>query len=209
MQTGKIITDLRDLEDGKKFDSLVKYIGTRTREELKIICGLKKKAHAFLVEKCGRDPKDNETELEALLAAAANYRTHRPHSAKTLLRIDAERKEREQRHANPNAGKGLRGKLENDLADIETYRENGYSWTEIAKELRTRDSRYKGLPLKPNTLRKTYSRILADNGKTAEPEIDTSCIRAEPPTEPAPELEIELPDPPTSDEPQSADVDFL
>ena len=159
MQTGKIITDLQDLEnDPAKFDSLISYIGKRTREELKTILGLKRKAFSFLADKCNRE-KNLDTELAAFLAAAANYRSHRPHNARTLARIDAERRARNERH--PHRG-GLRGRLEEDFEDVSLLLENGYTWREVARELKTRNTKYRGLPTKPETIRKTFARIKAD-----------------------------------------------
>lgn len=180
MQTGKIISDLQDLEnDPAKFDSLIGYVGKRTREELKIILGLKRKAFSFLCDKCHKE-KNLETELAAFLAAAANYRTHRPHNARTLEKIDAERRAREERH--PHRG-GLRGRLEEDFEDVSLLLANGYTWREVARELKTRNTKYRGLPTKPETIRKTFARIKADRA---------TRMHDQPTPEAAPEAETNI-----------------
>lgn len=178
MQTGKILQDINELESPAVFDSLIKYVGSRTREELKIILGLKRKAFGFLIDKTGRKADNIETEVEAFLAAAQSYRRHRPHSAKVLARIAAQRQDRKDRH--PNAGRGIRGRIESDYEDITAYIEAGYTWPEICRELKTRDCKYKGLSLKVNTLRKTYARIKAEQ----EPPTETAA--PEPPQEVTP-----------------------
>lgn len=177
MQTGKIITDIQELETNEAaFDSLINYIGKRTRHELKTILGLKRKAFSFLADKCGRE-KNLDTEFYAFLAAAQSYRRHRPHNARTLALIEKERQERNARHPK---GRGLRGRLEEDFADVTLFLDGGYSWKQIAQILKTRNTKYRGLSMNPETLRKTYSRI-----KSAMPLEEFANV-------------IDLPDPPTA-----------
>ena len=156
MNTKHILEDLEKIKDPAALDILIKYIGNRTPEELRIILGLKRKAFSFLADKLGKE-KNVETELLAFYAAAAAVRRHRPHSAKTLALIAKQREERSARH--PRLGYGLKGRIEKDFDDISAYVAAGYSWTEIVDILKRRSTRYRGLPMKPDTFRKTYRRI--------------------------------------------------
>ena len=179
MQMGKIIDDLKILhEDLRSLDSLITYIGTRTREELKTILGLKGKAFAFLVDKCGRE-KNLNTELEAFLAAAASYRRHQPHNARLLAKIAQEREDKKGRHRQI---KTLRGRVEQDFRDITTMLEAGYSWREVANELKTRNTKYRPFKIIPETLRKTYSRVKSD--MTPEEYVGMMNYLPDPPSEP-------------------------
>lgn len=166
MQTGKIIEDINTLEDARKFESLMRWLGTRTREELRLILGLKKKAFGFLVERTGADRKDVQTEVNAFLAACASIRKHRPHNARTLEKIAQERGERKAFH--PVGGpRTMRGKLEQDFETITALKNQGLTWNEIADYLRKSSTRYRGFSLKGESLRKTWARIVAD--ETAPP----------------------------------------
>lgn len=179
MQMGKIIDDLKILnEDLRSLDSLITYIGSRTREELKTILGLKRKAFSFLADKCGRE-KNLDTELEAFLAAAASYRRHRPHNARLLAKIDQERQDRKGRH---RLIKTLRGRVEADFRDITTMIEAGYSWRQVAQELKTRNTKYRAFKINPESLRKTYSRVKSD--MTPEEYVGMMNYLPDPPTDP-------------------------
>lgn len=200
MNTKHILEDLEKIKDPAALDILIKYIGNRTPEELRLIIGLKRKAFSFLADKLGKE-KNVETELLAFYAAAASVRRHRPHSAKTLALIAKQREERKARH--PRLGYGLKGRIEKDFDDISAYVAAGYSWTQIVDILKRRSTRYRGLPMKPDTFRKTYRRIESERaaaGSVSAPSSEdttedvSSCIRAEQIPEPAPEQEIEFPE---------------
>ena len=197
MQTGKIIEDINTLEDARKFESLMRWLGTRTREELRLILGLKKKAFGFLVERTGADRKDVQTEVNAFLAACASIRKHRPHNARTLEKIAQERGERKAFH--PVGGpRTMRGKLEQDFETITALKNQGLTWNEIADYLRKSSTRYRGFSLKGESLRKTWARIVAD--ETAPPTIpkpnplasdsdsDENSLASEPVSDEKPEL---------------------
>ena len=190
MNTKHIVEDLEKIKDPAALDILIKYIGNRTPEELRIILGLKRKAFSFLVDKFSKE-KNVETELLAFYAAAAAVRRHRPHSAKTLALIAKQREERAARH--PRLGYGLKGRIEKDFDDISAYVAAGYSWTEIVEILKRRSTRYRGLPMKPDTFRKTYRRIESErasagpvsatsdeNSLASEPISDENSLASEP-----------------------------
>lgn len=195
MNTKHILEDIETIKNPAALDTLIKYIGNRTPEELRIIIGMKRKAFAFLADKTGE--KNADTELLAFYAAAAALRRHRPHSAKVLALIDKQKEERKARR--PRYGYGIRGRIESDFEDITAFLAAGYSWTEIVDTLKRRSTKYRGMPLKPDTFRKTYRRIESERaaaGPASAPESESvsSCIRAEQIPEPAPEQEIDFPE---------------
>lgn len=180
MQTGKIIEDINTLEDARKFESMMRWLGTRTREELRLILGLKKKAFGFLVERTGADKKDIQTEVNAFLAACASIRKHRPHNARTLEKIAQERGERKAFH--PVGGpRTMRGKLEQDFETITALKNQGLTWNEIADYLRKSSTRYRGFSLKGESLRKTWARIVADETAPPIPKPDPQPVSDEKP----------------------------
>ena len=109
-------------------------------------------------------------------------------------------KQKEERKARrPRYGYGIRGRIESDFEDITAFLAAGYSWTEIVDTLKRRSTKYRGMPLKPDTFRKTYRRIESERaaaGPVSAPESEdaSSCIHAEPIPEPAPEQEIDFPE---------------
>lgn len=179
MNTKHILEDLEAIKNPLTLDTLIKYVGNRTPEELRIIIGLKRKAFSFLADKLGKD-KNVDTEFLAFLAAAASVRRHRPHSAKTLALIAKQKEERAARH--PRLGYGLKGRIESDFEDITAMLEAGYIWPEIVSVLKRRSTKYRGLPTKPDTFRKTYRRIESERASagpvSANP--DENSLASEP-----------------------------
>ena len=200
MDTKHILEDIEAIKNPLTLDTLIKYVGNRTPEELRIIIGLKRKAFSFLADKLGKE-KNVETELLAFYAAAASVRRHRPHNAKTLALIAKQKEERAARH--PRLGYGLKGRIESDFEDITAMLEAGYIWPEIVSVLKRRSTKYRGLPTKPDTFRKTYRRIESERASAgpvsaAEPETNDETFLASEPdsneTSLASEPEPEFPD---------------
>ena len=175
MNTKHILEDIEAIKNPLTLDTLIKYVGNRTPEELRIIIGLKRKAFSFLADKLGKE-KNVDTEFLAFLAAAASVRRHRPHNAKTLALIAKQKEERAARH--PRLGYGLKGRIESDFEDITAMLEAGYIWPEIVSVLKRRSTKYRGLPTKPDTFRKTYRRIESERAaagpvSAAEPDSNS------------------------------------
>ena len=148
---------LQEQADPKNAAALLAYIGSRTVTEFRLILSRKRKYYAILRERSLLPPTATAADMEvaACFLAAADLRKNHPHKTEILIAIEKEKRVREE--GAPSA-KTLIGKIYRDFDEIEKAREEGATWTDIARALKKK-RRYRGQVLDPSVLSHTYLKI--------------------------------------------------
>lgn len=158
--------DRAALNDEQAKEKLIRWIGSRTRRELKIIVARKRNIYRYMNE---NEPPENyadelERETDALLIAAANLRRNQPKDGRILEQIDRERQARAAARPKPGT---VASKVYEDLEMILEAREKRATWDEIVKTLR-KSGKYKGHRITADQIRTAAQRIIKQKKKAAQ-----------------------------------------
>ena len=143
-------------QEPERRETIQHYTGNRTLQELKTIVGRKRSYYKVLKQLQNLFHDDLELEVWALLLAAADYRKNRPHSARVLAAVEAEREERRKR--NRYRGLTIEQKIRRDYDEIMAYKKSGLTWQEVRTKLKNK-SAYRREKIHPDTLRHICKKI--------------------------------------------------